>query len=355
MTVPEDSLRLTNINVVDHHILPTPGQIREDLNPSRKAFDVVARGRETVRGILDGTDPRKFVVIGPCSIHDVEGALDYAERLKKLSDRVQDQLLLVMRVYFEKPRTTVGWKGLINDPHMDDSFDIEAGIRIARKLLMDLAELGLPTATEALDPIVPQYISDLISWIAIGARTTESQTHRELASGLSTPVGFKNGTDGNIQVAINAMKSSLTPHSFLGVDSEGRIAVYKTKGNPYNHVVLRGGKQPNYDPGNVTQCLELLKKEGLRQKLMIDCSHGNSQKDHRNQPVVFANVLDQMIAGNQALCSWMVESNIEEGSQEIPHDLKQLKYGVSVTDKCIDWDTTEKMILDAHKKLQNRQ
>jgi 3-deoxy-7-phosphoheptulonate synthase len=245
----------------------------------------------------------------------------------------------------------VGWKGLINDPHMDDSFDIEAGIKIARGLLMDLAELGLPTATEALDPIVPQYISDLISWIAIGARTTESQTHRELASGLSTPVGFKNGTDGNIQVAINAMKSALSPHGFLGVDSEGRIAVYKTKGNPYNHVVLRGGKEPNYDSASIAQCLDLLKKEGLRQKLMIDCSHGNSQKNHRNQPIVFQNVLDQMISGNTALCSWMVESNLEEGSQEIPQDLRQLKYGVSVTDKCIDWNTTEQMILEAYKKL----
>jgi 3-deoxy-7-phosphoheptulonate synthase len=351
VAVPEDSLKLTNINVVDHHILPTPGQIREELNPSTQAFGVVAKGRDTIQAILDGEDPRRFVVIGPCSIHEVAGAMDYARRLKQLADRVADQLILVMRVYFEKPRTTVGWKGLINDPHMDDSFDIEAGIKIARGLLMDLAELGLPTATEALDPIVPQYISDLISWIAIGARTTESQTHRELASGLSTPVGFKNGTDGNIQVAINAMKSALSPHSFLGVDSEGRIAVYKTKGNIYNHVVLRGGKEPNYDPASVAQCLELLKKEGLRQKLMIDCSHGNSQKNHRNQTTVFHNVLDQMISGNSALCSWMVESNLEEGSQEIPQDLRQLKYGVSVTDKCIDWDTTEQMILEAHKKL----
>jgi 3-deoxy-7-phosphoheptulonate synthase len=351
VAVPEDSLKLTNINVVDHRTLPTPGQIREELNPSHKAFGVVAEGRHTIQAILDGKDPRRFIVIGPCSVHDVEGAMEYAQRLKKLSDQVQDQLLLVMRVYFEKPRTTVGWKGLINDPHMDDSFDVESGIKIARRLLMDLAELGLPTATEALDPIVPQYISDLISWIAIGARTTESQTHRELASGLSTPVGFKNGTDGNIQVAINAMKSSLSPHSFIGVDSEGRIAVYKTKGNVYNHVVLRGGKEPNYDPASVAQCLALLKKEGLREKLMIDCSHGNSQKNHRNQPAVFLNVLDQMIAGNTALCSWMVESNLEEGNQEIPQDLRQLKYGVSVTDKCIDWTTTEQMILEAYQKL----
>ena len=351
MSVPEDSLKLTNINVLDHRTLPTPGQIREELNPSRQAFDVVEKGRKIIQAILDGQDPRRFLVIGPCSIHDLKGAMDYAHRLKELADRVQDQLVLIMRVYFEKPRTTVGWKGLINDPHMDDSFDIESGIKIARQLLMDLAELGLPTATEALDPIVPQYISDLISWIAIGARTTESQTHRELASGLSTPVGFKNGTDGNIQVAINALKSSLNPHSFLGVDSEGRIAVYRTKGNAYSHVVLRGGKEPNYDATSVARCLDLLKKEGLRTKLMVDCSHGNSQKDHRNQPKVFNSVLDQMIAGNQALCSWMVESNIEEGSQDIPEDLSQLKYGVSVTDKCIDWNTTEAMITEAYQKL----
>ncbi|MDX1386758.1 MAG: 3-deoxy-7-phosphoheptulonate synthase, partial [bacterium] len=279
-----DSYPLTNLNVESHTPLPTPGHIRKEIKGTPEAFRVAEEGRQAVNAILDGKDPRLFVVIGPCSIHDTKAAMDYAQRLKKLSDKVRDQFVLIMRVYFEKPRTTVGWKGLVNDPYMDDSFHIEEGIKIARRLLIDLAELGLPTATEALDPIVPQYLSDLISWIAIGARTTESQTHREMASGLSTPVGFKNGTDGNITVAINAMKSSLSPHSFLGVDSEGRISVYKTKGNPYSHVVLRGGKEPNYDPASIAQCQAALQEAGLREKIMVDCSHGNSQKDHRNQP-----------------------------------------------------------------------
>lgn len=349
-----DSYPLTNINVESHIPLPTPGNIRKEIQGTPEAFRVAEAGRQLVNDILDGKDHRLFVVLGPCSIHDTKAALDYAKRLKSLSDQVGEQMLLIMRVYFEKPRTTVGWKGLINDPYMDDSFHIEEGIKIARRLLIDLTELGLPTATEALDPIIPQYISDLISWTAIGARTTESQTHREMASGLSTPVGFKNGTDGNIQVALNAMKSSLSPHSFLGVDSEGRISVYKTKGNPYSHVVLRGGREPNYDSASIAQCQAALHEAGLREKIMVDCSHGNSQKDHRNQPKVFLNVVDQVVAGNEVICGMMVESNLHEGNQKIPEDLSQLKYGVSVTDKCIDWETTEELILKAHDKLKNR-
>ena len=344
--------KLVNVNVAGYNLLPTPKQIQAQFPVSEKSQEIVFRGRQLIRDILDGKDRRLFVVIGPCSIHDPKAALEYAERLKTLADRVQDKLFLVMRVYFEKPRTTVGWKGLINDPFMDDSFHIEEGLKIARRLLAQLTEMGLATATEALDPIVPQYISDLISWSAIGARTTESQTHREMASGLSMPVGFKNGTDGNIQVAINAMKSALAPHSFLGIDPEGRISVFQTKGNPYSHVVLRGGdSQPNYDPASVAQCQKELEKAGLMQKIMIDCSHGTSNKDHNKQPGVFASVVDQVIAGNKSLVGMMVESNLFEGNQGIPKNLTDLKYGVSVTDKCIDWPTTEKMILDAYQRL----
>ncbi len=344
---------LINVNVESHTLLPSPEAISDLLPPSEKALQSIGGGRRVIRDILDGKDSRLFVVIGPCSIHDTKAALEYAQKLKALAKKVEKQLFLVMRVYFEKPRTTVGWKGLINDPFMDDSFRIEEGIKIARKLLLQLSELGLATATEALDPIIPQYISDLISWSAIGARTTESQTHREMASGLSTPVGFKNGTDGNIQVALNAMKSSLTPHNFLGVDSQGRISVYKTRGNPYSHIVLRGGdSQPNYDPESVAACRKALEAEGLRAKIMIDCSHGNSNKDHNRQPVVLDSVIDQVLAGDRSICGMMVESNLFEGSQKIPQDLSQLKYGVSVTDKCIDWETTEKMILKGAERLK---
>ncbi len=347
--------RLINVNVETHTILPPPEDIRITLPMTPAAEEAVARGRHSIQEILDGKDSRLFVVVGPCSIHDTKAALEYAGRLKKLSDKIQDVLFLVMRVYFEKPRTTTGWKGLINDPFMDDSFHIEEGIKIARKLLLELAEMGLPTATEALDPIVPQYIGDLISWSAIGARTTESQTHREMASGLSTPVGFKNGTDGNIQVAINAMKSSLAPHNFLGIDSDGRISVYKTKGNPYSHIVLRGGNtQPNYDRESVTACVKELTAEGLKGRIMFDCSHGNTNKDHRRQSAVLEDVVGQAAGGNRAIVGVMIESNLSEGNQKIPEDLSHLQYGVSVTDKCIDWETTERGLLGAAEKLRMR-
>lgn len=349
-----DAQSLNNVNVESHTLLPSPEEIRRQLPMTEQAIKTVAEGRQTIRDILDGKDSRLFVVVGPCSIHDTKAALEYAERLQKLAAKIKDQIVLVMRVYFEKPRTTVGWKGLINDPNMDDSFHIEEGLKIARKLLLQLADMGLPTATEALDPVVPQYLSDLIAWSAIGARTTESQTHREMASGLSTPVGFKNGTDGNIQVAINAMKSSLTPHNFLGIDSEGRVSVYKTKGNPYSHIVLRGGAQPNFDRESVKACVEALRAEGLSAKILIDCSHGNSNKDHRRQPAVLASVVDQVLEGNTGLVGVMIESNLSEGSQKIPQDLSQLQYGVSVTDKCIDWDTTEASLLQAAERLRNK-
>jgi 3-deoxy-7-phosphoheptulonate synthase len=350
-----DLKQLVNVNVADSAPVPTPAEIQALLPASEKSLKTVLAGREAIRGILDDQDGRLFVVIGPCSIHDPKAAMEYAGRLKKLADRIKDTLFLVMRVYFEKPRTTVGWKGLINDPRMNDSFHIEEGLKLARKVLLDITAMGLPTATEALDPITPQYLSELIAWSAIGARTTESQTHREMASGLSTPVGFKNGTDGNIQVAINAMQSALKPHHFLGIDANGKIAVFKTRGNPYSHVVLRGADSgPNYDPENVARCEAALKKSGLRPKIMIDCSHGNSNKDHKNQPKVFDHCIDRVLEGDRAICGMMVESNLFEGSQKIPADLSQLKYGVSVTDQCIDWETTEALLLKSHERLKAR-
>ncbi|MFO1518637.1 MAG: 3-deoxy-7-phosphoheptulonate synthase [bacterium] len=350
-----DLKKITNTNVGGYYLLPSPNEIEKAMPPSETSLTTVFEGRKDIEKILDGKDKRLFVVIGPCSIHDPKAAYEYAEKLKKIADRVKEHLLLVMRVYFEKPRTTVGWKGLINDPHMDDSFKIEEGIKLARKVLLHITGMGLPTATEALDPITPQYLSELICWSAIGARTTESQTHREMASGLSTPVGFKNGTDGNIQVAINAMKSALSSHHFLGIDADGRISVFKTRGNAYSHVVLRGGNsQPNYDPESVKKCEEALEKEGLRKKIMIDCSHGNSNKDHRRQPAVFESVIEQVVKGNESIVGMMVESNLEEGNQSIPQDLSQLKYGVSVTDKCIDWKTTEEMLLKGCEMLKKR-
>ncbi|MDO8644535.1 MAG: 3-deoxy-7-phosphoheptulonate synthase [bacterium] len=345
-----DLKKLINTNIEGHTLLPSPQEVQKKLPASDKSLKTVLKGREEIKNILKGKDQRLLLVVGPCSIHDPKAALEYAEKLKNLSDRVQDRYVIAMRVYFEKPRTTIGWKGLINDPFMDDSFHIEKGIRLARKLLLQLTEMGLATATEALDPNTPQYLSELVCWSAIGARTIESQTHREMASGLSMPVGFKNGTDGNIQTAINAMKSALTPHHFLGVDPLGRTSIYKTRGNKNIHIVLRGGPQPNYDPKSLADCSAALQKAGLCDKIMIDCSHGNSNKDHRNQPLVFKNVLEQIRKGNSAVMGFMIESNLYEGNQPLPEhfkDLSQLQYGVSITDKCIDWKTTEELILNS--------
>ena len=294
------------------------------------------------RQILDRDDPRLVVVVGPCSIHDTKAAMDYAARLKKLSEEVKDSLYIVMRVYFEKPRTTIGWKGLINDPHINDSFKIEEGLHVGRQLLLDIAELGLPTATEALDPISPQYLQDLISWSAIGARTTESQTHREMASGLSSAVGFKNGTDGSLTVAINALQSVSNPHRFLGINGKGGVSVIHTRGNPYGHVVLRGGNgKPNYDSVSVTMCEKELAAAGVATNIMIDCSHANSNKSHELQPLVLDNVTNQILEGNHSIMGVMVESHIGPGNQKIPANLEDLTYGVSITDACIDWETTE--------------
>jgi len=346
-------LPIDDLNVASNETLMTPAVLKRELPLSEAARQTVTRGRDVIRAILDGTDPRLFVVIGPCSIHDLKAAHEYAERLKVLAEEVQDTLYLVMRVYFEKPRTTVGWKGLINDPYLDDSFKIEDGLRIARRLLLDLAEMGLPTASEALDPISPQYLQDLISWSAIGARTTESQTHREMASGLSSAVGFKNGTDGSLTVAINALQSVQSPHRFLGINQQGGVYIVTTKGNPYGHVVLRGGNgKPNYDSVSVAVCEQELRKAGIKPNIMIDCSHANSNKDPALQPLVMDNVANQIVEGNESIVALMVESHLGWGNQSIPQDLSQLKYGVSITDACIDWNSTEDSLRSMHAKLR---
>ena len=346
---------LENINVTSFAPMPTPAELHAKLPLTDAASATVTQGREDLRAILDRKDKRLFVVVGPCSIHDPVAGLDYARRLKALQEEVKDTMLLVMRVYFEKPRTTTGWKGYINDPFMDDSFRVDIGMEKARQFLLDVCELGLPTATEALDPISPQYLGDLIAWTAIGARTTESQTHREMSSGLSTPVGFKNGTDGDISIAINAILSAANPHAFLGINGEGNVAVVRTRGNAYGHVVLRGGDgRPNYDSVSVTIAEQALAKAKLPANIVVDCSHANSYKKPELQPLVMTDVINQLVHGNKSLVGVMIESNIEAGNQKIPSDLSQLKYGCSVTDGCIDWDTTAQMLRAAAAELRRR-
>ena len=345
---------LDDLNIAANLPLITPQQLKDDLPLTEEAQRQVKEARETIYAILDRKDPRLFAVVGPCSIHDPEAAMDYARRLKVLADEVQDTIYLVMRVYFEKPRTSIGWKGLINDPYLDDSFKIEDGLRMGRKLLLDIVNLGLPAATEALDPISPQYLQDIIAWSAIGARTTESQTHREMSSGLSSAVGFKNGTDGGLTVAVNAMQSVTSPHRFLGINSKGQVSVVTTKGNSYAHVVLRGGsKGPNYDTVHVAQCEQALEKGGVSRNIVIDCSHANSDKNPDAQPLVLKDVTHQILEGNTSIIGVMLESHINAGNQSIPKDLSQLKYGVSVTDACMDWETTEVAIREAADKLRD--
>jgi 3-deoxy-7-phosphoheptulonate synthase len=347
------STTVDDLNVNSQEILISPAELKAELPASDRAIEVVATGRQVVRDILDRKDHRLIVVIGPCSIHDPAAAMDYARRLKTLADEVSDSLYIVMRVYFEKPRTTVGWKGLINDPYLNDSFKIQDGLHVGRKLLLDISELGLPAATEALDPISPQYLHDLISWSAIGARTTESQTHREMASGLSSAVGFKNGTDGSLTVAINALQSVSSPHRFLGINKDGRVSVVHTRGNAYGHVVLRGGNgKPNYDSVSVALCEKELVAAGVPNNIMVDCSHANSNKSHELQPLVMDNVANQILEGNTSIIGLMVESNIGAGSQKIPADLSKLTYGVSVTDACIDWPTTEIALRSMRAKIK---
>jgi len=345
-------MKTSNLKIKSITPIIAPADLRQVFPISASGSEFVAASRDQIKNILHGKDPRLMVVVGPCSIHDPKAALDYAERLARLSKQVSDQLFLIMRVYFEKPRTTIGWKGLINDPDMDGTHLISKGLGVARGLLCKMTELKLPVATEMLDPITPEYLADMLCWGAIGARTTESQTHRELASGLSFPIGFKNGTDGNLQIAIDAMIAALHPHSFLGINREGLTSIIQTTGNPDVQIVLRGSKKPNYFPEDIKKTEDMLEKNKLVPTIMVDCSHGNSEKNHEKQLLVMENVIGQIVAGNRTISGVMIESFIEGGNQPIPTDLSQLKYGQSITDKCIDWATTERILLEAHARLK---
>jgi len=344
--------RTSDVHIRSLVPLIPPQTLIDEYPLTERAVETVVAGREAVRKILVGEDRRLLLVVGPCSIHDEKSALEYAERIRAVAGRLGDRLCIVMRVYFEKPRTTVGWKGLINDPHLDGTFDIPTGLRRARKLLLEINEMGMPAATEMLDPITPQYTADLVAWASIGARTTESQTHRQMASGLSMPVGFKNATDGNLQIAIDAMYSARAQHSFLGIDAAGRLCVVNTEGNPLGHLILRGGRAgTNYDPQTMADALAGLTKAGLAPNIMVDCSHANSDKDHRKQETVWHNVLEQRAAGNTNIIGMMLESNLFEGQQKLAADLHQLKYGVSITDACLGWDKTEELLEAAHAAM----
>jgi 3-deoxy-7-phosphoheptulonate synthase len=343
--------RTYDIHVEKFERLISPNELKDRIPISEAAHRTVVAGRRAIADILEGRDPRLLVIAGPCSIHDEKGALDYAARLKALGERVSDTMVLVMRTYFEKPRTTVGWKGLINDPRLNGTYDIGSGLEKARGLLLQITELGLPTATEMLDSIVPQYIAGLICWAAIGARTTESQTHREMASGLSMPVGFKNCTDGGLSTAINAMIAAGSSQSFLGIDSDGQASIVKTTGNPHAHIVLRGGTRPNYDTVSINEAVSMLAAKDLSTSIMVDCSHDNSRKNHELQASVWQDVINQRIDGNRSIIGMMLESNLNAGNQKNTGDAATMQYGVSITDACIDWATTERLILSAHEKL----
>ena len=343
---------LENLNVVSQQTLLSPSRLHKDIPASAGARRTVSNARRALTEILSGRDARLLVVVGPCSIHDPVAAMEYAKRLKALADELAGQLFIVMRVYFEKPRTTVGWKGLVNDPRMDDSFQIEEGLRLARRLLIDINDLGLPCGTEALDPITPQYLGDMIAWSAVGARTTESQTHREMASGLSSPVGFKNGTDGDLDVALNAMLSAAQPHAFLGINGAGQVAVTQTRGNPFGHLILRGGAVPNYDSVAVAQAQAALAAAGLPLNIVVDCSHANSRKNHALQTLVFKDVVHQVLDGNRAIKGVMLESHLFEGQQKLGA-LSDLRYGVSITDACLGWDTTAACLREADDRLRS--
>ena len=346
-------LPTTNLHVKETVRLPAPRELKDTLPTTEAANTTVVNGRKAIIRILKREDPRLLVVVGPCSIHDPKGALEYARRLQALRQEFADQFEVVMRVYFEKPRTIVGWKGLIYDPNLDGSDHIQHGLRIGRELLMEINAMGLPAATEFLDPVVPQYIADLVSWAAIGARTTESQTHRQMASGLSMPVGFKNGTDGGLQIAIDAMQSAMRPHSFLGIDQEGFTSIVRTTGNPDGHVVLRGGRlTTNYDAASIREAAATLEKCGLPPVLMVDCSHANSGKQHARQEEVWRSLIEQRLAGTPPLLGVMIESNLHEGSQSIPKNLADLRYGVSVTDACLGWDVTERILRSGYQQLK---
>lgn len=342
-----------NVNIVVGRELFSPDELKERYPLTEKGAQTIRDARQSIARILAGEDNRIFVVVGPCSIHRVAEARDYAHRLARLADRVSSTMVIVMRTYFEKPRTVGGWKGFINDPHLDGTFSIEEGLALARQLLIEVSELGLPAATEMLDLISPQYLADCVSWSAIGARTTESQTHRQLASGLSMPVGFKNGTSGDIEVAANAVMAAAQSHHFLSVSDEGRVSVFQTRGNPYGHIILRGGFQPNYEKESVEECVSILRSKGLAPFVMVDCSHGNSRKDFRNQAKVFRYALDHINEPAYPVRAFMIESNIQAGNQVLVSG-EQLAYGVSVTDGCIGWDETEALLLEAHERLKLR-
>lgn len=347
-----DRRPLQNLNVAGLDRLTAPGELERQLSVTPRAHGTVVEGRQTIEAILRGQDPRLLVVIGPCSIHDPEAAMEYARKLAALKEKLDDRLYLVMRVYFEKPRTTVGWKGLINDPHLDGSFDVSRGLELARQLLIDINELGLPAGTEFLDPVTPQYLDDLVSWAAIGARTTESQTHRQMASGLSMPVGFKNATNGSLQVALDAMQSALSPHHFIGVDEDGRACVVHTRGNAFGHVILRGGSEgSNYHAKDIAQAAKRLADAKMNPLLLVDCSHANSGKKFAQQQVVWDSLVEQRAGGTDSIIGVMIESNLNEGKQSIPDDKSKLKYGVSVTDECIGWDMTEQMLTRGYETL----
>jgi 3-deoxy-7-phosphoheptulonate synthase len=346
--------RTENLNIASLDVMPSPDEVKSRIPLTDAAADTVVKGRRTVEAILDGKDPRLFVVVGPCSIHDPAAGLDYARRLARLATELSDVFYFVMRVYFEKPRTSLGWKGFINDPFMDDSFRVDVGMEKARRFLLDVNELGLPAGTEALDPIAPQYYGDLVAWTAIGARTSESQTHREMSSGLSTPVGFKNGTDGDVEAAVNAIVSASRPHSFLGINGQGRSAVVRTRGNRYGHLVLRGGGgRPNFDTVSISLAEQALEKARMPRSIVVDCSHANSWKKPELQPLVMRDVVHQIREGNRSVVGLMVESFIEPGNQPIPDDLSKLRYGCSVTDPCVGWDTTVEMLRSAQPVLRD--
>lgn len=336
--------RIENININREQTILTPNELKDLYPLNENIIRTIEQGQKTIKDILNGDDKRILAVVGPCSIHDIVAAKEYAVKLKKIAEELKDSLYIVMRVYFEKPRTTVGWQGLINDPYLNNSCELEDGLKQARELLTYIAELGLPVAGEALDIVTPQYIQDLISWTAIGARTTESQSHRKMASGLSSVVGFKNGTDGNIEIAINALESVAAPHNFISIDTDGHVAVVRTNGNEDTHIILRGGKEPNYDAKNVAEYESRLTKARLPARIMIDCSHANSLKKAENQTKVLDSIKAQILDGNKSIMGVMIESNLLFGKQSIPEDLISLKYGVSVTDECIGWDKTEEVL-----------
>jgi len=345
--------QIHNTNITSEAVITSPNDLSKKLPITQKGKRNIMAGREVVSDILSGKDSRLMVIVGPCSIHNLEAAKEYAHKLKTLSEELKESLYIVMRVYFEKPRTTIGWKGLISDPDMDNSLDVDKGLYQSRQFLTWLADLGMPAATEALNPITPQYLADLISWCAIGARTTESQTHREMSSGLSMTVGFKNGTDGNLKMAVNAIKACSSPQSFLGINDEGQISTFKAKGNKSSHIILRGGIKPNYHSEDVERCEKLLQQNDLPERIMVDCSHDNSNQDYRLQGNVVEEIGAQIVAGNKSIFGIMLESNLFSGNQKILDNQNEMKYGVSVTDGCIDWEETQSVLRRLAETISN--